>query len=177
MMPSSSSKLPPAEKPRPAPVNRATRVSGSRSMASQTSASSRWTRASTALRLGASSTTSSTPRSGRSKRSPSKAAYGSLISRSYDGFRAAASASDQQRPYLGHAVHGLVHGGGDGDEVEVAAPGFDVRREGAGDISGPAHGHVALEPRERQLVQVLHRRADGRASVSARRSERAPHLQ
>ena len=52
----------------PAPEIIATRTSGSRSTASHTSASSRWTSGSTALRPGPSSTTCSTPGAGRSKR-------------------------------------------------------------------------------------------------------------
>ena len=68
MRSSSSSKLPPAENALPAPWSSATRTSGSRSTASHTSASSRCTSWSTALRPGPSSVIRSTPSAGRSKR-------------------------------------------------------------------------------------------------------------
>src|SRR5689334_4285665 len=78
-----SSKLPPAENAFPAPLNSATRTSGSRSTVSHTSASSRCTSGPTALRFGPSRTICSTPGAGRANVSPGNAAYASLMRGAY----------------------------------------------------------------------------------------------
>ena len=72
---STSSKLPPAEKPLPAPCRIATRASGSRSTARHTSASCAWAAGPTAFSPGASSVMRSTPSDGRSNRSVEKSSY------------------------------------------------------------------------------------------------------
>src|SRR4051812_2912548 len=77
MIPSSSSKLPPALNALPAPWITATFVSASRSTASHTSASWRCIDASTAFSPGPSRVMRSTPSAGRSKRRSGKSSYGS----------------------------------------------------------------------------------------------------
>jgi hypothetical protein len=74
MIVSIMSKLPPELNPFPAPRRRATLVSGSRSTASQTSASWRCIAGLTELRPGESRVMRSTPAAGRSKVSSSKSA-------------------------------------------------------------------------------------------------------
>src|SRR4029079_16544514 len=77
MIPSSSSKLPPALNALPAPWITATFVSGSRSTASHTSASCRCIDMFTALRPGDSSVMRSPPSAGRSNVRSGKPSYGS----------------------------------------------------------------------------------------------------
>src|SRR6266508_1873354 len=77
---------------------------------------------------------------------------------------------------LQNAVDGLVDGRCDRDEIERLAARLDVRGERLGYVLGRSYRAVALERREREPVEPLHRHRQSSPCILDGRSEATPVL-